>query len=246
MKPKDTILILGAGSDMAKAIARLFAAKGYKIQLAGRRPEQMERLRKDLISRYGATVYTCQFDAIDYENHSAFVSSLPEIPSIVIYTAGYMTEQDTAQKHWKETKNMIEVNYSGAVSILNIFARIFNDRQYGCIIGVSSVAGERGRRSNYIYGSTKAAFTAYLSGLRSELYPKKIQVLTVKPGFVYTKMTHHLALPKRLTATPEKVAATVYSAVEKGKSVVYVKPVWRGIMAIIKGLPESLFKRLNL
>lgn len=245
MNPNNTILILGSGSDMAKAIARKFASENYNIQLAGRHPEQLERLKKDLISRYEVGVLTKHFDAIDYEKHSSFVSSLPTVPDIVVYTAGYMAEQEHALQAWEKAKNMMDVNYSGAVSILNIFARIFNERQYGCIVGISSVAGERGRSSNYLYGSTKAAFTAYLSGLRSALYKKNIQVLTVKPGFVYTKMTHHLALPKRLTATPSEVAAKVYKAVEKNRSVVYIKPVWKWIMIIIKLLPEPIFKRLK-
>jgi short-subunit dehydrogenase len=108
------------------------------------------------------------------------------------------------------------------------------------------VAGERGRQSNYFYGSAKAGFTAYLSGLRNRLFTEKVHVLTVKPGFVYTKMTENLPLPKLLTAVPEDVAKVVYSGVMKKKNVVYVKWFWRWIMLIIKSIPEFMFKKMKL
>jgi short-subunit dehydrogenase len=246
MNNKNTILILGSGSDIAKAIAREFAGHGYAVLLAGRSAEQMERLRLDLISRYEAEVSCHHFDAVDFESHGSFVSSLPKLPEVIVYSAGAMSEQNEAQQDWKKAKNMIEVNYSGAVSILNRFAILFGERAAGCIVGISSVAGDRGRGSNYIYGSTKAAFSAYLSGLRNELFKKKVHVITIKPGFVFTKMTQDLALPPRLTAYPDKVAEAIFSAVEKNKSVLYVKPLWRWIMQIIKVIPEPIFKRTNL
>lgn len=114
------------------------------------------------------------------------------------------------------------------------------------IVGVSSVAGERGRRSNYPYGSAKAGFTAYLSGLRQRLHSHGIHVLTVKPGFVRTRMTAHMDLSPLLTAEPEEVARALVRAQEKGKSVVYVRRVWRPVMALIRLLPEGVFKRLSL
>jgi short-subunit dehydrogenase len=246
MVNRKTILILGAGSDIAKAIARVFAGHGYAIQLAGRNPEQMERLRLDLTGRYEAEVFCHHFDATDFASHEPFVSSLRKLPEVIVYSAGSMSEQNEAQQDWDKTQNMINVNYSGAVSILNRFAILFSERASGCIVGISSVAGDRGRGSNYIYGSTKAAFSAYLSGLRNELFKKDVQVITVKPGFVYTKMTHHLALPPRLTTYPDKVAKAIFLAVEKKKSVLYVGPLWRWIMQVIKVIPEPIFKRTNL
>lgn len=241
-----TILILGSGSDIAKAIAREFAKNGYAVQLAGRKEEQMERLKKDLISRYNTEVTTFMFDATAYNSHSAFASSLPQLPDVVVYSAGYMCEQSEAETEWYKAQNMIEVNYAGAISVLNQFARLFAERKSGCIIGISSVAGDRGRSSNYIYGSTKAAFTAYLSGLRNQLYKNDVQVITIKPGFVYTKMTQHLDLPKLLTAQPQEVADHVYKAVQKKKNIIYAKPVWRWIMTVIKAAPENIFKKTNL
>lgn len=246
MENHKTVLILGAGSDMAKAMARTFAGHGLSLQLAGRNMEQLERLKKDLASRYSVEATVLSFDATEFDAHADFVHSLPVIPDIVIYAAGVMHEQDDAMSRWKMSRNMIEVNYSGAVSILNQFAKIFGDRKNGAIIGISSVAGDRGRGSNYLYGSTKAAFTAYLSGLRNDLFKKNVQVITVKPGFVYTKMTQHLDLPAKLTAHPEKVAQRVYSALQKRKDVIYVKPIWRWVMQVIKVIPEKVFKRTKL
>ena len=246
MNNAKTLLILGAGSDIAKAIARKFASRGFAIQLAGRNQEQLTRLKKDLESRYEATVFDYSFDAKNFESHPALISELSVFPDIVVYAAGVMHEQADASGSWSKSKNMIDVNYTGAISIINLLATKFSERGSGCIIGISSVAGERGRGSNYIYGSTKAAFTAYLSGLRNLLFKKGIQVITVKPGFVYTKMTREIDLPARLSAQPEKVADAIFIAVIKRKDIIYVKPVWRGIMLIIRCIPESVFKRTNL
>ncbi len=242
----QTILILGSGSDIAKAIARRFAQAGYNVQLAGRNKEQMDRLHRDLTTRFGTEVTAHLFDATAYKAHAAFPGALPVLPDVVVYTAGYMCEQADAERNWAEAQNMMEVNYAGAVSILNHFALLFKQRGAGCIVGVSSVAGDRGRGSNFIYGSTKAAFSAYLSGLRNQLYKSGVQVITIKPGFVYTKMTQHLPLPKRLTASTGTVAEKIYTAVVRKKDVVYVKSIWRWIMFLIKAIPESLFKRTNL
>ena len=138
------------------------------------------------------------------------------------------------------------VNYVGAVSILNIIAAKYVEAGKGVIVGISSVAGERGRQSNFFYGSAKAGFTAYLSGLRNRLFPKNVHVLTVKPGFVATKMTENMVTPKPVTATPDEVANAIYTAVEKKKNVIYVKWMWRWIMLIIRSIPESMFKKLKL
>lgn len=246
MTARKTLLIIGAGSDMAKAIARKFASRNYAIQLAGRRVEEMERLQKDLENRYGAETWIYNLDVADFDTHDAFVSTLNVVPDIVVYSAGVMSDQATAARDWNKAKNMVDVNYAGAVSLLNKIAEIFRKRNAGCIVGISSVAGDRGRGSNYIYGSTKAAFTAYLSGLRNELFKQKVQVLTVKPGFVYTKMTQHLDLPARLTAQPEKVAEKIFQAVLKKKDIIYIKPAWRWIMQAIRIIPEPVFKRTKL
>ena len=172
--------------------------------------------------------------------------SLSPKPDIVICVFGYMSDTLAAGKNWDESLKMINSNYTGAVSVLNIIAEDFAERNSGTIVGISSVAGERGRQSNYIYGSAKAGFTAYLSGLRNRLYKHKVHVISVLPGFVNTKMTAELKLPPLLTANTEQVAAAVEKAIRKKQNVVYVKWFWKWIMLIIKSIPENIFKKKNL
>ncbi|HXO76315.1 MAG TPA: SDR family oxidoreductase [Puia sp.] len=242
----STVLLLGAGSDMAIALARKYGAAGYNIQLAARNSNKLTPLQSDLSLRYGVTSTLHEFDAEDTESHPAFFKSLPVIPDITISVFGYLGDQVLAQSSWKECQRIIQVNYTGALSILNVVAEQYIALGKGTVVGISSVAGERGRQSNYFYGSAKAGFTAYLSGLRNRLFPLNVHVLTVQPGFVYTKMTENMPLPGLLTATPEHVAAAIYKAVEKKKNVIYVKWFWRWIMLIIKCIPEPIFKKLKL
>jgi short-subunit dehydrogenase len=144
------------------------------------------------------------------------------------------------------TEKIIDINYAKLVPIINYFAQKFEGKREGTIIGLSSVAGDRGRQSNFIYGSSKAAFTAYLSGLRNYLFSKKVHVMTVKPGFMETKMTEGLPLNPKLTAKPKQAAEYIYKAYKKQKNVVYVLPIWRLIMLIIQHIPEFIFKKLKL
>ncbi|MBN9385207.1 MAG: SDR family oxidoreductase [Chitinophagaceae bacterium] len=241
-----TVLILGASSDMAVAIAKKFASEGFDIQLAARNSSRLQPLQSDLSIRYNITATLHEFDAEKEESHEVFFSSLQPGPDITICVFGYLGEQKKAESDWKECSRIIQVNYTGAVSILNIVANSYVDAGKGIIAGISSVAGERGRQSNYVYGSAKAGFTAYLSGLRNRLFHHKVHVLSVQPGFVYTRMTEGMPLPKPLTAKPEEVATVVYKAILKKKNVVYVKWFWRWIMLIIKSIPEFMFKKLKL
>jgi len=231
---------------MSVAIAKKFASQGYAIQLAARNVSRLQPLQSDLAIRSNANCTLHEFDAEQPATHQAFFDSLPAKPDIAISVFGYLGNQELAASDWQECERIIRVNYTGAVSILNIFAAWYASRQAGTIVGISSVAGERGRQSNYFYGSAKAGFTAYLSGLRNKLFHKQVHVLTVQPGFVYTKMTEGMPLPKMLTATPEDVAGIVYKAVLKKKNVVYVKWFWRWIMLVIKSIPEFIFKKLKL
>lgn len=241
-----TILLLGAGSDMAVAIARKFASEKYDIQLAGRHATALIPLQQDLQVRYGIHATTHTFDATNYDSHAGFYAGLPVSPDITICVFGYLGEQEKAQVNWLEAAAIINTNYTGAVSILNIVAEDYQAKKQGTIIGISSVAGERGRQSNYIYGSAKAGFTAYLSGLRNRLFRSGVHVMSVQPGFVNTRMTQHLPLPPLLTAQPEAVAAAIFKAAARKKNVVYVKWHWKYIMLIIKLIPEGIFKKLSL
>jgi short-subunit dehydrogenase len=241
-----TVLILGAASDMAVAIAEKFASKGYNVQLAARNAARLEPLQSDLAIKYSSRVSIHEFDAVAFDSHASFYSDIQPKPDVTVCVFGYLGENEKAVDDWQQASQIIHTNYTGAVSILNVIAKDYAARNEGVIVGISSVAGERGRQSNYLYGSAKAGFTAYLSGLRNRLYHKKVHVVTVQPGFVYTKMTENLPLPKMLTAKPEEVADAVYTAVSKKKNVVFVKWFWRYIMLIIKNVPEFMFKKMKL
>ncbi len=240
------VLIIGAKSDIAKEIAKIYAKNGYSLYLAGRNINEISDFASDLKIRYNVDVQLKEFDVVDFDNHKAFYDSLEPKPFGLIFCAGYMVDQKECENDWTKTINTINVNYTGAVSILNIVANDFERRKEGFIIGISSVAGDRGRMSNYIYGSSKAGFSAYLSGLRARLFKSNVHVLTVKPGFVRTKMTRYLRLPPLLTSSPEDVAKDIFNAQRKKKDVLYTKRIWFFIMLVIKLLPESVFKKLKI
>ncbi|WP_020531114.1 SDR family oxidoreductase [Flexithrix dorotheae] len=242
----SNILILGATSDIAVATARKFAAEKHDIQLAGRNIENLLPLKTDLNVRFGVNTDVFKFDASDFKSHKPFYSGLPKKPDVVICVFGYMVEEEIAGDNWEEAEKMINVNFTGAASILNIIAKDFEEKGNGVIVGISSVAGERGRQSKLFYGSAKAGFSTFLDGLRNRTASKGVHVLSVKPGFVYTKMTSELDLPGILTAKPEQVGKAIYNGVQKRKNTIYVKWMWKWIMLIIKSIPEPLFKKMNL
>ncbi len=246
MKKDKFALILGANSDIARALAYLMAQKGWNLYLASRRLDPLNRLAQDLHLRYGCIAQALYFDALDYKSHGSFYKGLQPKPEGVVVAFGYLGPLKKPPKDFAEAEKIVQINFLGAVSILEIVAKDLEKRKKGFIIGLSSVAGDRGRASNYIYGSSKAAFSTYLQGLRQRLFKSGIQVLTVKPGFVVTKMTRDLDLPKHLVTQPEKVAQDIYRALKAGKDVLYTPFYWRFIMGAIKALPEGLFKRLKL
>ena len=241
-----SVLILGATSDLAQAIAKRFAAEGYSLSLAARNMELLEPVAGDLRVRTHADIQTLEFDATDFSSHRSFYESLQTKPDAVICVFGYMGDQLLARTDLDEVRKTIDVNYTGAVSILNVVAEDFEKRGQGAIVGVSSVAGDRGRQSNYIYGSAKAGFTAYLSGLRNRFAKTGVHVMTVKPGFCRTRMTESLELPAALTAEPEQVANAVFHGLEKKRNVVYTLWMWRWVMLVIRCIPECVFKRLGM
>lgn len=242
----QTVLILGATSDMAVAIAKKFASKGYNLQLAAREVERLLPLQKDISIRYNAKCSLHEFEALNFREHHSFFEKLDPKPDVSICVFGLLGDNESARINWNEAEKIIHTNYTGAVSIINVISNYYSAGKKGIIVGISSVAGERGRQSNFFYGSAKAGFTAYLSGLRNRLFRDGVHVLTVQPGFVATRMTENLKLPELLTAQPEEVADDVYSAIMKKRDVIYVKWFWRWIMYIIKAIPEFVFKKLRL
>ena len=240
------VLIVGASSGIAKPLARKYAEAGYDLYLAGRDLQVLDGLANDLRIRAQVDVQCFELDVTATESHEAFFATLPVTPVGVISLVGYLGDQVVAQSDFSETRKIIETNFTGIVSILNIAANLLEAQLKGFIIGTSSVAGDRGRKSNYVYGSSKAGLAAYLSGLRNRLHDSNVQVLTVKPGFVATPMTVGMELPKRLTAQPEEVASSIYRAQQKGRSVLYTLWIWRWIMLVIRAIPEGIFKKTSI
>lgn len=242
----DAVLILGATSDIAIAMAHRFAREGRMLILAGRDMERLRGLAEDLGREHGAVCVPLAFDATRTEGHRAFYEDLDPRPGTVVCAFGELPDQMKAQQDPGLAMRSIMVNYAGAVSILELAAADLESRGEGRIVGISSVAGDRGRASNYIYGSAKAGFTAYLSGLRHRLYRSGVPVLTVKPGFVRTRMTEGLPLPAPLTATADQAAAAIIKAMHRKWNTVYVPGRWRWVMAMVRNLPEFIFKRTKL
>ena len=240
------LLIIGAKSDIAKATAREYAKNGYDLYLAARNVSELEEFAQDVITRTQKEVKLVELDILDYKSHQAFYDNLDEKPLGVISAVGYLGDQEKAQSDFNEAQKIMDTNYTGVVSLFNIIADDFEKRRSGFMVGISSVAGDRGRKSNYIYGSAKAALSAYLSGLRNRLYDGQVHVLTVKPGFVATKMTEDMDLPEKLTAQPEEVANEIYKAQQKGKNILYTKWIWKWVMLIIRNIPEFQFKKMSI
>lgn len=242
----NTLLILGATSDMARASALAFARKGWNLLLAGRNMTEMDAIALDLNLRAGCSVHCLSFDACDSQSAHSFWDSLPLCPDAVLCAVGCLEDQHDAQKDMLLTERMLCANFMGLIPVLSMAANAFEARGKGLIIGISSVAGERGRASNYIYGASKAGLTTFLSGLRHRLTRSNVRVITVKPGFVATRMTEGMQLPALLTATPQQVAEDIINSVQNGGDVVYTRWYWRWIMLVVRSLPEFLFKRTKL
>lgn len=243
---KLAVLILGARSDIARAVAHKFAALGHPIQLAARHTDTLQADKTDMELRYRVSVTLHEFDVLDTQRHAAFVDHLPVLPEVAVCAIGYMGKQAENEREAEAAVLVMRSNYEGPASILAALANRFEQRGCGTLVGISSVAGERGRATNYVYGSAKAAFTAFLSGLRNRLAKKGVHVVTVLPGFVATQMTEGMDLSQRLTAQPEEVAEAIARAIERKKDVIYVRPIWQIVMRIIRNIPERVFKKMNI
>lgn len=240
------VLILGARSDMALAIAHCFAKAGHPIQLAARNAQSMTADRDDMALRYNVEITLHDFDALETDSFAAFVDSLPALPHIAVSAVGYMGEQEENETDLRAATRVLRSNFEGPALILAELANRFEARGSGVLVGISSVAGERGRATNYVYGAAKAGFTAFLSGLRNRLAKEGVHVVTVLPGFVATKMTEDMDLPEKLTAQPQEVAEAVQRAAVTGKNVIYVRRIWQLVMLIIRNIPEAIFKKMKI
>ncbi|NOY53558.1 MAG: SDR family oxidoreductase [Deltaproteobacteria bacterium] len=238
------LLIIGAKSDIARAVALEYARHGWDLILAARDAgETLAPLVADIGVRTGRRAEARELDILDFDSHEAFYEGLGEKPLGVVSAVGFLGDQERAEHDPVEARRIINTNYTGVAGLLDIVAGDLERRREGFIIGISSVAGDRGRGSNYIYGSAKAGLTAYLSGLRNRLYGAGVHVMTVKPGFVRTRMTAGMNLPSLLTSTPEAVARSIYRGQQRRRNVIYTHWIWRYIMMLVEAAPESLFKR---
>nr|WP_249787401.1 SDR family oxidoreductase [Bradyrhizobium sp. BRP23] len=238
-------MVLGGSSDIGRATARAFAKAGYDVGLAGRDVGALEPDAADLRARYDVEVGVHTFDVLDTASFEGFVAGLAALPDVVISIVGLLGVQESAQSDLAQATAIMRSNYEGPALILGLFAEKFLGRGSGTLVGVSSVAGDRGRASNYVYGSAKAGFSAFLSGLRARASRGGVHVVTVKPGFVRTRMTEGMKLIGPLTVEAPVVGAEILRAVESKTDIVYVSGRWRLVMLIIKTLPEAVFKKLK-
>ncbi|MGM0593723.1 MAG: SDR family oxidoreductase [Pseudomonadota bacterium] len=245
---KGAVLILGATSAIARGTAAALARRGFPLYLAGRDLPELERDAADLQLRYGVSVHCGPFDAERYAEHGPLLDHVVDTAGPlegVVVAFGYLGSQQRAAEDFGETLAIVQRNYLGAVSVLDLCARYLEQRGRGFIAGIASVAGDRGRQSNYTYGSAKGAFALYLQGLRNRLASSEVAVLTIKPGFVDTAMTY--GMPGLfLVASPQMVGERIVGALERRRDVLYVPWFWRYIMLIIQHIPERIFKRLKL
>lgn len=240
MNQNKTVLILGANSDVAKQCIKQYIAKGFSVVAASRNTESLENFIQQ--NNLNSKVTVLSFDAVDFDSHQKFYDELPVRPRIVVYAAGFLVDNEKALSDFKGVQQMMTVNYMGAVSILNIIAMDESNKNLERIIGLSSLSGVRGRKSNFVYGSTKAAFTTYLAGLRQELAQRSITVNVLVSGYINTKINAGLDLNKNLLMEPDYVAKHIVNA---GSSFTIVPNFkWKLIYFILRILPENLVAKL--
>lgn len=242
------ILILGATSALAHEAAKHFARDGADFVLVARSAEKLATIKGDLSVRGAKRIEAIQADLADLSHHQEILeSALQPFDGLdmVLIAYGTLGNQKHDEQSLEATLQEFAVNGASVISLLTLLGNYFEQEQRGCIAVISSVAGDRGRQSNYIYGAAKAAVTVFLSGLRNRLAKKGVAVITIKPGMVDTPMTAHMR-KSRLFADSQQVGQGIYSAMLKRKDVVYLPGYWRIIMIVIKSIPEPIFKKLNI
>ena len=242
------ILIIGATSAIAEATARLFAARGDRLHLLARNRERLETMAKDLKIRGAESVSFDVLDVNDFDRHPALLDAASTILDgidVVLIAHGTLPDQRACEGDFLRTLEELNTNAIGTLSLLTHLANRFEQQRHGVIAAISSVAGDRGRQSNYVYGTAKAAVTVFLQGLRNRLYKSGVRVLTIKPGFVDTPMTADFR-KGLLWAQPERIAKDIVKAISASKDVIYTPWFWRPVMVLIRSIPEPLFKRLSL
>jgi decaprenylphospho-beta-D-erythro-pentofuranosid-2-ulose 2-reductase len=241
-------LIIGATSAIAHETAKCFAKDGAELFLVARSSEKLAAVQDDLNVRGAKRAESYVLDVSQLDQHEAMIQSAIETLGeldMVLIAHGTLGDQRLSQQNVTKTLEEFTTNCTSVISLLTLLANYFEPRKKGCIAVISSVAGDRGRQSNYVYGAAKGAVSVFLQGLRGRLAKSGVAVVTVKPGFVDTPMTASLR-KGLLFASPRKVGAGIYHAMLKGKEVVYLPWFWRPIMFIVKSIPESVFKKLSI
>jgi decaprenylphospho-beta-D-erythro-pentofuranosid-2-ulose 2-reductase len=242
------ILALGATSGIAEATLRLFAERGAHFFLVARNPDKLAAVAADLQTRGAAGVATHVMDLDDTTAHPAVLAAAAEnlgTIELALLAHGVLGDQEQAEASYPVAEAILGTNFLAPVSLITWLANYFEASHQGTLAVISSVAGDRGRKSNYVYGASKGALNIFLDGVRNRIDRAGVHVLTIKPGFVATPMTSHLP-QNALFAQPSKVAAGIVKAVAKRKDVVYVPAFWAIIMLIIRMVPRRIFKKLNL
>lgn len=242
------VLIFGGASAIAHQTAVNFAKDGSELFLIDLKLNRVEAVAKDIRTRVpNSKIHIDELDALDYDHHQeAFDSAVKKMNGLdaMLIAHGTLPKQENIEKDTEEILREFNINALSGMSLATIAANYFERKESGTLAIISSVAGDRGRKSNYIYGSAKAALTAFSSGLRGRLAGKGVKVITIKPGFVDTPMTAEM--PKNpLYASPQTVGKGIYEAMMKGRDIVYLPGFWRYIMLIVKAVPETIFKKLN-
>jgi len=246
--PLHKVIVLGATSGIALQVEHLLAARGCELLLVARSPERLAALQSDLLLRGAKQVLICPADLSQIAYHARVFDfarrSFPGYDTLLL-AYGSMQDQKDSESSIDLLLDELNVNFVSACAILSLFAADFEQRQSGCIAAITSVAGDRGRRSNYVYGSAKGALSLFLQGLRSRLHPAGVKVITIKPGPVQTPMTDHLPNVARF-AEPDLVARDIVHALERrSPDVLYTPKIWRYIMTAVEHIPETVFKRLS-
>jgi decaprenylphospho-beta-D-erythro-pentofuranosid-2-ulose 2-reductase len=240
------VLIIGATSAIAAEVARLYAGRGASLVLTGRNPARLAAVGDDLRVRGAASVDTEVLDVLDRDRHADVVKrAFADRLDVALVAHGELPDQQRCQADPGEAARALELNLVTTAELLTLLANEFEAQRSGTIAVVTSVAGDRGRQSNYVYGAAKAGVSVFLQGLRQRLRAAGVRVVTLKPGFVDTPMTAHL--PRNpLASSPRRAARAIYHAIESRRDVAYIPWFWRPVMALIRAVPESIFKRLRL
>jgi len=242
------IFIIGATSAIAHATAKCFAKDGAELFLVGRTPEKLMAIADDLKVRGAKQVETFVLDVSEFDRHQEMIehaiTTLNGLDMLLI-AHGTLGDQRKCELSVAETLREFTNNCTSVISLLTIAANHFEQQKRGCIAVISSVAGDRGRQSNYVYGSAKAGVSTFLQGLRNRLAKSGVAVLTVKPGFVDTPMTASVKKGP-LFASSQKVGQGIYQAMQQGRDIVYLPWFWQPIMFVIKSIPEAIFKKMSM